>query len=134
MQGYEDLRLELAELSKTRTAKTDRSIPTRKSLGLRNTRTNASQMANDAAESVEEAGPQGDEKPDENDEDDFELGTFLKDGHFEKRASGRSAKKVGVVYKNLTVQGVGATSTFVKTLPSAIVGVSGCLPPDWSHT
>ena len=58
------------------------------------------------------------------DEDDFQLGDFLKDGHFEKRQEGRSAKKVGVVYRNLTVEGVGATEVFVKTLPSAILGVS----------
>jgi ATP-binding cassette subfamily G (WHITE) protein 2 (SNQ2) len=55
------------------------------------------------------------------------LGDFLKDGHFEKRREGRSAKKVGVVYKNLTVEGVGATEVFVKTLPGAILGVRALL-------
>ena len=32
---------------------------------------------------------------------------------------------MGLVWKHLTVQGVGATSTFVKTLPNAIVGTFG---------
>lgn len=64
-----------------------------------------------------------DDDDDDDDEYDVELRDFLRDGHFEKRQEGRSAKKVGVVYKNLTVQGVGATSTFVKTLPSAVIGV-----------
>lgn len=64
------------------------------------------------------------EKSDE-DEDDFALESFLKDGHFEKRTADGSAKKVGVVFKHLTVQGVGATATFVKTLPEAIVGTFG---------
>ncbi|KAJ4344485.1 ATP-binding cassette transporter snq2 [Didymosphaeria variabile] len=58
-------------------------------------------------------------------EDDFELGAFMKEGHFEKRKNGQSAKKVGVVWKNLTVRGVGSTSTFVRTLPDAIIGTFG---------
>lgn len=58
-------------------------------------------------------------------EDEFELGAFMKEGHFEKRKNGRSAKKVGVVWKNLTVQGVGSTTTFVRTLPDAIIGTFG---------
>jgi len=45
-----------------------------------------------------------DEKDEENDEEagDFHLTEFLKDGHFEKRVEGASAKKVGVVFKHLT--------------------------------
>lgn len=58
-------------------------------------------------------------------EDDFELGEFMKEGHFEKRKNGQSAKKVGVVWKNLSVQGLGSTSTFVRTLPDAIIGTFG---------
>lgn len=125
MQDYEELRRELSVLSRTRTGKTERSIPNRRSLGLKKTRTNASLATEGADGSMVEVEMPGDDKPDENEKEDFELGEFLKDGHFEKRASGKSAKKVGVVYKNLTVQGVGATSTFVKTLPSAILGTFG---------
>jgi hypothetical protein len=69
------------------------------------------------------------DNPEDGNEGDFELDEFLKDGHFEKRRAGRSAKKVGVVYKNLTVKGVGATTTFVKTLPSAVIGVRIWIPP-----
>lgn len=64
------------------------------------------------------------------DEDDFELDEFIREGHFEKRKDGRSAKKVGVVFKNLTVEGVGETVQFVKTLPDAVLGTFG---PDLYH-
>ncbi|KAF1953903.1 ABC transporter-like protein [Byssothecium circinans] len=56
---------------------------------------------------------------------DFELSKFMKEGHFEKRRDGKSAKKVGVVWKHLTVQGVGSTTKFVRTLPDAILGTFG---------
>ena len=60
------------------------------------------------------------------DDEEFQLGDFLKDGHFEKRTEGgESAKRVGVVYKNLTVKGVGASVAFAKTLPEAIIGTFG---------
>lgn len=64
------------------------------------------------------------------DDDDFELDEFIREGHFEKRKDGRSAKKVGVIFKNLTVEGVGETVQFVKTLPDAILGTFG---PDLYH-
>ncbi|KAH8731348.1 ABC-2 type transporter-domain-containing protein [Phaeosphaeriaceae sp. PMI808] len=65
----------------------------------------------------------------END-DEFELDRFMREGHFEKRKDGQSAKKVGVIYKNLTVKGVGSTATFVRTLPDAVLGTFG---PDLYH-
>ena len=59
-------------------------------------------------------------------EEDFELGPFIKEGYFEKRnAEGQSAKKVGVVFKNLTVQGSGGTTGYIRTFPSALVGTFG---------
>ncbi|KAF2206076.1 ABC drug exporter AtrF [Delitschia confertaspora ATCC 74209] len=58
-------------------------------------------------------------------EDDFELGKFMREGHFEKRKNGQSAKKVGVIWRNLTVIGTGSTASFVRTLPDAIVGTFG---------
>lgn len=128
MVDYEDMRRELTNLSRTRTSKSDTRRPG--SSGLKNITTARSRRRKSRAPSNATAPKDpdlealGDEKPAEEDDKDFELGDFLKDGHFEKRQEGRSAKKVGVVYKNLTVQGVGATTTFVRTLPSAVIGVS----------
>lgn len=49
----------------------------------------------------------------------------MREGHFEKRTDGKSNKKVGVIYKDLTVKGTGSTTTFVRTLPDAILGTFG---------
>lgn len=124
MQDYEQLRQQLTHLSKTRSQK---SVATaRRPSALKRIVTNASRRSR--ATAGEDIEAQEEEKKLEEtaaeDEDEFELGDFLRDGHFEKRNTRGSAKKVGVVYRNLTVQGVGATSTYVKTLPSAIMGVS----------
>jgi len=60
------------------------------------------------------------------DQDDFHLEQFMRDGHLEKRtASGDSAKKVGVVFKNLTVKGMGGNASYVRTLPEAVLGTFG---------
>lgn len=135
MINYEEMRRELSNLSRSRTSK---SIPRRpgssalkkvSSAASRRSLSRRSMTAGNGAQTDPDIEAQDDEKPVEEEEDDFELGVFLKDGHFEKRQEGRSAKKVGVVYKNLTVQGVGATTTFVKTLPSAVLGVSSFLSP-----
>ena len=75
-----------------------------------------------------EAGPR--EEVEEPEEDEFELGQFMKEGHFEKRTESGSAKKVGVIYKDLTVKGVAANASFVRTLPDAILGTFG---PDLYH-
>ena len=61
----------------------------------------------------------------EGESEDFNLGAFLGEGHFEKHVDGQSTKRIGVIYKNLTVKGVGIRATFVKTLPDAIVGTFG---------
>ena len=60
-------------------------------------------------------------------DDDFHLERFMRDGHLEKRdpSTGESTKKVGVVFKNLTVKGVGSSVATVRTLPQAIVGTFG---------
>ncbi|KAK5134541.1 hypothetical protein LTR08_006326 [Meristemomyces frigidus] len=73
-----------------------------------------------------EAGP----AKEESEEDDFSLDRFMREGHFEKREDGGSTKKVGVIYKNLTVKGVGSAASFVRTLPDAIIGTFG---PDLYH-
>lgn len=58
-------------------------------------------------------------------EDEFELGEFMREGHFEKRTDGISAKRLGVVYENLSVRGNGSAATFVRTVPDAILGTFG---------
>lgn len=49
----------------------------------------------------------------------------MREGHFERRTDGSSDKKVGVIYKDLTVKGFGSTTSFVRTLPDAILGTFG---------
>ena len=59
-------------------------------------------------------------------EAEFDLGPFIREGHFEKRTeTGQSAKKVGVIFKNLKVLGAGSTTGSAKTLPDAILGTFG---------
>ncbi|KAM7198531.1 putative ABC transporter [Rhypophila sp. PSN 637] len=69
--------------------------------------------------------------PSADDQDDFHLEQFMRDGHLEKRTeSGESTKKIGVVFKNVTVKGVSSSASFVRTLPQAILGTFG---PDFYH-
>lgn len=132
MLNYEEMRRELTSLSKTRSAGAKSTKSTgQQSSGLRRittagTRRSQRKGATDPEPDVEAQNSEkleGEGEDEDEDEEDFELGEFLKNGHFEKRQEGRSAKKVGVVYKHLTVHGTGATTTFVKTLPSAVIGV-----------
>jgi len=107
VEEYEELRRELTNLSKTKSK--ERPLSRAETSATRRTKT----TTNDEEAGAEEKG------------DDFELGSFLGEGYFEKRKGNSSAKKVGVVYKNLTVEGVGSSATFVKTLPSAVLGTFG---------
>ncbi|KAG4425656.1 hypothetical protein IFR04_001118 [Cadophora malorum] len=134
MLDYEEMRRELTNLSKTRSAGQKSTKSTgQHSSGLKRittagTRRSQKVRTNEPDPDLEAQDgekPEGKDEEAAEEEEDFELGEFLKDGHFEKRQEGRSAKKVGVVYKHLTVQGVGATTTFVKTLPNAILGTFG---------
>jgi ATP-binding cassette subfamily G (WHITE) protein 2 (SNQ2) len=125
MQEYEEMRRELTALSKTRSTGTRTDRPKSRASALRKLSSRASRRSRaTAAAEDEDSDVEAQAGEQEHDQDDFKLGDFLKDGHFEKRQEGRSAKKVGVVYKNLTVEGVGATEVFVKTLPGAVLGVS----------
>ncbi|KAL3420743.1 ABC drug exporter [Phlyctema vagabunda] len=128
MLEYADLRHEVSQLSRTKTQKTEKSVGARSriSTGLRNVLSQRSRARSDVETQTNDGQDSDNEKePEEEPREEFAFDEFLRDGHFEKRTSGRSAKKVGVVYKNLTVQGVGATSTYVKTLPSAVLGTFG---------
>jgi ABC-type multidrug transport system ATPase subunit len=63
---------------------------------------------------------------DSTESDDFPLEQFMRDGHLEKRTeSGESTKKLGVVFKSVTVKGVATGASFVRTLPEAILGTFG---------
>ena len=124
MEDYEGLRKQLTEMERVRSrdsqtskANTTRSRRSRRaSMGRSQTRQSE---ANDDVEAQSQAGGE------EADEEDFELDKFMREGHFEKRVEAGSAKKVGVIYKDLTVKGVAASASFVRTLPEAIVGTFG---------
>jgi ATP-binding cassette subfamily G (WHITE) protein 2 (SNQ2) len=136
------LREELATLSRTRSHGTqpDRNDGLFKTISRKSTRQSHPRRPSTGdhgnKEIVEGAGHDADRETGDNDaedaekDDDFELDQFMREGHFEKRKDGKSAKKVGVVYKNLTVKGVGSTASFVRTLPDAILGTFG---PDLYH-
>lgn len=128
-EEFEELRKELSNLSKKR-SKDGRSVsrPASRATTGRSARRAASRAT--MATDVESQAGNTDVVADTDDEDDFELDEFIREGHFEKRKEGRSAKKVGVVFKNLTVEGVGETVQFVKTLPNAVIGTFG---PDLYH-
>lgn len=136
---YESLRQDLNELHKSRTAEsratraTSRgarsqsrasrisrrgSAATAQRIASRASRRSGAVQAEDSDEEVDAEGA------DESD-DDFELGEFMREGHFEKRTDGVSAKRLGVVYEGLTVRGNGSTTAFVRTVPDAILGTFG---------
>ncbi|USP79739.1 ABC drug exporter AtrF [Curvularia clavata] len=131
-EDLEVLREELASLSRSRSrgAQSHRSDALSRTLSRVSTRhTHRRDSITRAEEGTSDVE---DEKPGEIEaafadekEDDFELGQFMREGHFEKRKDGKSAKKVGVVYKNLTVKGIGSTASFARTLPDAILGTFG---------
>lgn len=104
MQDYETLRQELTTLSKTRSQRQGKEQD-----GLRRTTTGESARSRRSAHrtqtqaSVARTSTVDTEalEHDSSGEDDFELDQFMREGHFEKRTDGHSAKKVGVVYKDL---------------------------------
>lgn len=118
MGEFEELRKELSSLSKKRSK--DGRSQSRPTTGRTARRATSHATVNDAESQVENAAATNDR-----DEDSFELDEFIRKGHFEKRKEGHSAKKVGVVFKTLTVEGVGETVQFVKTLPDAVLGSFG---------
>ncbi|KAI1849200.1 hypothetical protein JX265_008610 [Neoarthrinium moseri] len=122
MQEYEALRNNLLHLHKTRTRDSQR----KDTAGISSTKSRVPfGRSLSRPKTTETCGshPGEDEAPD--DEDGFELANFMRQGHFEKRTEAGSEKRVGLVYRNLTVRGAGSTSTFVRTVPDAIVGTFG---------
>lgn len=127
---YEALRTDLIQLHKTRTRDTQASKAT---VGRTKSHTAASKTRLSSAHGdakVEDVEQAEEGKAEEDSDDEFELSDFMREGHFEKRTEDGSAKKVGVVYENLTVKGSGSTATFVRTVPDAILGTFG---PDLYH-
>ncbi|KAK5020390.1 ATP-binding cassette transporter snq2, partial [Cryomyces antarcticus] len=130
MEDYEALRRNLTNLSRTR-SQLSRTKSRQETGSLYQTLSRVSGRPTESRKSIRRTATRGEESevgdveagPD--DKDEFELDTFMREGHFEKRVDGRSAKKVGVVYKNLTVKGIGSTASFVRTLPDAILGTFG---------
>ena len=114
MEDFQEMRRELTRLSLTRSqSKTDNNNRLR-SLTSRHT-----SHPND-----EEKGNQEDE--DEDEFGGFDLSEFLMGGHLERRTTaGEPAKRVGVVWKDLTVKGVLTGASFVRTVPHAVVGTFG---------
>ncbi|KAL2054910.1 hypothetical protein ABVK25_004732 [Lepraria finkii] len=139
MEDYEAMRRQITQLSRTRSRSTTRerdqseglfrtlTSRSRKSERLGHQRTVSSKGATTDDGDLEAGDAEGMTEK----EEEFEMGPFLREGHFEKRTdTGASAKKVGVVFKNLTVKGTGSTATSTKTLPDAILGTFG---PDLYH-
>ncbi|KAL7624981.1 ATP-binding cassette transporter snq2 [Parahypoxylon ruwenzoriense] len=125
LEEFEVLKHNLSQLHKTRTRDTQTSRH------LTKVRTGRSDAADDASRrhpkqiGTEEVEGYFKDTTEEEEEEDFELGKFMRDGHFEKRSEDGSEKRVGVIYKHLTVKGVGSTSSFVRTVPDAIIGTFG---------
>ena len=119
MEDFEVLRETLTSMSRTKSHTERPGLTT--SLSRKSGRKSTTEEGRiaDKLEDLESASTE------QESEDDFELGSFMKEGHFEKRKDGQSAKKVGVVWKNLTVKGITATASSVKTLPYAIMGTFG---------
>ncbi|KAL4872051.1 hypothetical protein BDV12DRAFT_162939 [Aspergillus spectabilis] len=113
MEDYEGMRRELTRLSLQRTKSTTKDA--------HRLRSRASHH-----QDPEKALDEEDEKRDKEEYGGFDLTDFLMGGHLERRTTaGDPAKKVGVVFKNLTVKGVETGASFVRTLPDAVVGTFG---------
>ena len=129
MADYEEMQRELLHLHQTQSRKSERSENRRPSIKdrvLTKKSTNKSLRPKRSAThktgdyDVEDGGSET------AGEDDFKVDEFLKSGNFEaRREDGAAAKRVGVVFKDLTVLGMGSQSTTVKTLPDAVMGTFG---------
>ncbi|KAL8705645.1 MAG: hypothetical protein Q9201_001242 [Fulgogasparrea decipioides] len=132
MDDYESMRRELTNLSQTQSRASERSITRigrlRSSTSRRKrSHTSESRQRRPSSEYTRADDLEaGDAEGVAEQEAEFELGSFIKEGYFEKRTEeGHSAKKIGVVWKNLTVKGTGSMTSFAKTLPDAILGTFG---------
>ena len=135
MEDFEQMQRELTQLSQSRSHPSDRienggilRTITGRSAASRNARSGKSQRSHSISTNRNDDKDLEMGEPPEAalDGEEFKLGDFIREGHFEKRNdAGESAKKVGVVFKNLTVKGVGSKMAFVRTLPDAVLGTFG---------
>ncbi|THC91996.1 hypothetical protein EYZ11_008526 [Aspergillus tanneri] len=108
MEEFEEMRREVTRLSLHQTRSTARA--------------RRASQPRDEEKAFEEVGSAADEDY----QGGFDLSEFLMGGHLERRTTaGEPAKKVGVVFKNVTVKGVETGASFVRTLPDAVVGTFG---------
>lgn len=114
MEDFEEMRRELTRLSQTKSQQSNANGGRLRSLTSRRA-----------------SHPKDEEKGEVEDQDEeqyggFDLSEFLMGGHLERRTTdGEPAKKVGVVFKDLTVKGVLTGASFIRTLPHAVVGTFG---------
>ena len=134
MEDYEQMRRELTRLSAIHSRSSQRRPSLLRSVTGKTTKSKKTRRSASRASTGAETEDEGDLEEGQSDDsvlEEFKLGDFIRDGHFEKRTEdGDSTKKVGVVFKQLTVKVVGSKATFVKTLPDAILGTFG---PDLWH-
>lgn len=119
MEDFQEMRRELTRLSLTRSQSNTNNNNNR-------LRSLTSRHANHPKD--EEKGNQEDVDEDDAEEEfgGFDLNEFLMGGHLERRTTaGEPAKRVGVVWKDLTVKGVLTGASFVRTVPHAVVGTFG---------
>lgn len=129
LRDFQNLRSDLNNLERTRTQDTQRSHASAK---RRKSKASTRPPTTHTNRETEGDGTDigGDLEAGGDKDDDFELDQFMREGHFEKRTEGQSAKKVGVIFKDLTVKGAGGGASFARTLPDAIIGTFG---PDLYH-
>ena len=120
MEDFEEMRRELTRLSLSRSQSNTNNNRLRSLTSRHTSHPRAEEKgtaAMDEDQDLEEA---------EGEFGGFDLNEFLMGGHLERRTTaGEPAKRVGVVWKDLTVKGVLTGASFVRTLPHAVVGTFG---------
>ncbi|KAM0806858.1 putative ABC-2 type transporter-domain-containing protein [Seiridium cardinale] len=132
VQEYEALRSNLLQLQRTRTgnSQASRSVAASRRRSRATITHGPSRPDSPVSATMDPESQTGSAEPDHEADKEFKLADFMRGGHFEKRTEPGSEKKVGVIYKNLTVKGTGSTTSLVRTVPDAIIGTFG---PDLYH-
>ncbi|KAG2418795.1 hypothetical protein HFD88_001896 [Aspergillus terreus] len=118
MEDFEEMKRDLTRLSLHKTRST-----TREGSRLQHRVSGRASHARDEEKALDE---EDDSTIADEYQGGFDLSEFLMGGHLERRTTaGEPAKKIGVVFKNVTVKGVETGASFVRTLPDAIIGTFG---------